>query len=159
MAKKKNEYGNEDIKLLKGAERVRSRPAVIFGSDGIEGCQQAIFEILTNAVDEAREGFGKKITLSAFKDGSVEVEDQGRGIPVEFNNTEQRYNWELVFCELYAGGKYDNNDGGNYGISLGTNGLGLCATQYASAWMTSDIVREPQRWKQDRFPYFRRWAR
>ncbi len=142
MAKKKNEYGNEDIKLLKGAERVRSRPAVIFGSDGIEGCQQAIFEILTNAVDEAREGFGKKITLSAFKDGSVEVEDQGRGIPVEFNNTEQRYNWELVFCELYAGGKYDNNDGGNYGISLGTNGLGLCATQYASAWMTADIVRD-----------------
>ncbi|MBQ7902779.1 MAG: DNA topoisomerase [Oscillospiraceae bacterium] len=142
MAKKTQRYDNESISSLKGADRVRKRPAVIFGSDGIEGCQHSIFEILTNSIDEAREGYGKKITLTRFADGSIEVEDEARGIPVDFNAREQRYNWELVFCEMYAGGKYNNNDGDNYQFSLGLNGLGLCATQYASEYMTADIVRD-----------------
>ncbi len=143
MAKKAaNSYNNESISQLKGADRVRKRPAVIFGSDGIEGCQHSIFEILTNSVDEAREGYGKKITLTHFADGSVEVEDEARGIPVDFNNRENMYNWELVFCEMYAGGKYNNNDSSIYQYSLGLNGLGLCATQYASEYMTADIVRD-----------------
>lgn len=142
MAKKQEKNDNETISLLKGADRVRKRPAVIFGSDGIEGCRQAVFEILTNSIDEAREGYGKKITVTKFLDGSIEVADMGRGIPVDFNNKENRYNWELVFCEMYAGGKYDNNTGGLYEYSLGTNGLGLCATQYASEYMTADIVRD-----------------
>ena len=142
MAKKTQRYDNESISSLKGADRVRKRPAVIFGSDGIEGCQHSIFEILTNSIDEAREGYGKKITLTRFADGSVEVEDEARGIPVDYNAREQRYNWELVFCEMYAGGKYNNNDGDNYQFSLGLNGLGLCATQYASEYMTADIVRD-----------------
>ena len=142
MAKKTQRYDNESISSLKGADRVRKRPAVIFGSDGIEGCQHSIFEILTNSIDEAREGYGKKITLTRYADGSVEVEDEARGIPVDYNPREQRYNWELVFCEMYAGGKYNNNDGDNYQFSLGLNGLGLCATQYASEYMTADIVRD-----------------
>ena len=142
MAKKTQRYDNESISSLKGADRVRKRPAVIFGSDGIEGCQHSIFEILTNSIDEAREGFGKKITLTRFADGSIEVEDEARGIPVDYNAREERYNWELVFCEMYAGGKYNNNDGDNYQYSLGLNGLGLCATQYASEYMTADIVRD-----------------
>ena len=142
MAKKTQRYDNESISSLKGADRVRKRPAVIFGSDGIEGCQHSIFEILTNSIDEAREGYGKKITLTRFADGSIEVEDEARGIPVDYNAREQRYNWELVFCEMYAGGKYNNNDGDNYQFSLGLNGLGLCATQYASEYMTADIVRD-----------------
>ena len=142
MAKKTHRYDNESISSLKGADRVRKRPAVIFGSDGIEGCQHSIFEILTNSIDEAREGYGKKITLTKFADGSVEVEDEARGIPVDYNAREERYNWELVFCEMYAGGKYNNNDGDNYQYSLGLNGLGLCATQYASEYMTADIVRD-----------------
>ncbi len=142
MAKKTNAYDNESISSLKGADRVRKRPAVIFGSDGIEGCQHSIFEILTNSIDEAREGYGKKITLTHFLDDSIEVEDEARGIPVDFNNRENQYNWELVFCEMYAGGKYNNNDGDNYQYSLGLNGLGLCATQYASEYMTADIVRD-----------------
>ena len=143
MAKKSTQtYGNDSISSLKGADRVRKRPAVIFGSDGIEGCQHSIFEILTNSIDEAREGYGKKITLTRFADGSVEVEDEARGIPVDYNSREQRFNWELVFCEMYAGGKYNNNDGDNYQYSLGLNGLGLCATQYASEYMTADIVRD-----------------
>ena len=138
MAKKAS-YGNESISQLKGADRVRKRPAVIFGSDGIEGCQHAVFEILSNSIDEAREGYGDKIIVTRYLDGSIEVQDFGRGIPVDYNKKEDCYNWELVFCELYAGGKYDTNDGGNYEYSLGLNGLGLCATQYASEYMDAEI--------------------
>ena len=137
MAKKQAAYGNESIQSLKGADRVRKRPSVIFGSDGLEGCQHSIFEILSNAIDEARMGFGTKIVLTKYLDGSVQVDDMGRGIPVDFNPKENRYNWELVFCELYAGGKYDED---SYQFSLGLNGLGLCATQYASEYMDTVIV-------------------
>lgn len=135
---RKQEYGNESIKSLKGADRVRKRPAVIFGSDGIEGCEHSIFEIMSNSIDEAREGYGSKIVVTRFLDGSVEVQDFGRGIPVDYNKNEDKYNWELLFCELYAGGKYDNG-GDNYEFSLGLNGLGLCATQYASEYMDAEI--------------------
>ncbi len=140
--KKQNEYDNSSITTLKGADRVRKRPAVIFGSDGIDGCQHSVFEILSNSIDEAREGYGKKISVTRFSDGSIEVEDHGRGIPVDFNEKEQRYNWELVFCEMYAGGKYNNNEGESYEFSLGMNGLGLCSTQYSSEYMDVDIRRD-----------------
>lgn len=135
---KKQEYGNESIKSLKGADRVRKRPAVIFGSDGLEGCEHSVFEIMSNSIDEAREGYGNKICVTRFLDGSVEVHDFGRGIPVDYNKNEDKYNWELLFCEMYAGGKYDNG-GDNYEFSLGLNGLGLCATQYASEYMDAEI--------------------
>ena len=135
---KKQEYGNESIKSLKGADRVRKRPAVIFGSDGIEGREHSIFEIMSNSIDEAREGYGKKIIITRYNDGSVEVQDFGRGIPVDYNKNEEKFNWELLFCELYAGGKYDNGKD-NYEFSLGLNGLGLCATQYASEYMDAEV--------------------
>lgn len=135
---KKQEYGNESIKSLKGADRVRKRPAVIFGSDGLEGCEHSVFEIMSNSIDEAREGYGNKICVTRFLDGSVEVQDFGRGIPVDYNKNEDKYNWKLLFCEMYAGGKYDNG-GDNYEFSLGLNGLGLCATQYASEYMEAEI--------------------
>ncbi len=138
---KKQEYGNESIKALKGADRVRKRPAVIFGSDGVEGCAHAIFEIISNSIDEARDGHGSRINVTLLPGHVVEVEDFGRGIPVDYNQSEKRWNWDLVFCELYAGGKYGEGDG-TYDFSLGLNGLGLCATQYASAWMTADIYRD-----------------
>ena len=141
MAKKQN-YGNESISALKGADRVRKRPAVIFGSDGLDGCEHAVFEILSNAIDEAREGYGDLVIVTRYEDRSIEVEDFGRGCPVDWNEKEQRYNWELVFCELYAGGKYDNNAGNNYGYSLGMNGLGSCATQYASRYFDARIYRD-----------------
>ena len=135
----KTAYGNESITQLKGADRVRKRPAVIFGSDGLDGCQHSIFEIISNSIDEAREGYGDKIILTHFLDNSIEIQDFGRGIPVDYNEREKKYNWELVFCELYAGGKYDTNDGGSYEYSLGLNGLGLCATQYSSEYMEAEI--------------------
>lgn len=136
---KKAAYNNDSITLLKDEQRVRQKPAVIFGSDGIDGCEHAVFEIVSNSVDEAREGYGDKIIVTRYEDFSVEVQDYGRGLPVDFNNKEQRYNWELLFCELYAGSKYDNNSGSNYEFSLGTNGLGLCATQYASEYMEAEV--------------------
>lgn len=144
MAKKKTtqEYGNDSITILKGADRVRKRPAVIFGSDSIEGCQHSVFEILSNSIDEAREGYGNEIVVTRYEDNSVEIEDHGRGIPVDYNENEGRYNWDLTFCELYAGGKYNNSEGENYEYSLGLNGLGLCATQYASQWMDAEIKRD-----------------
>lgn len=140
--KKISEYGNDSITSLKGADRVRLRPAVIFGSDGILGCKHSIFEILSNSIDEAREGFGNLIKISYFKDKSICIEDNGRGIPVDYNSKEDRYNWELLFCELYAGGKYLNNSGENYEFSLGLNGLGLCSTQYSSEYMDVEIIRD-----------------
>ncbi len=139
---KKPVYDNESIQSLKGADRVRLRPAVIFGSDGIDGCQHSVFEILSNAIDEARQGYGSEISLTRFLDNSIQVEDHGRGCPVDFNQKEQRYNWELVFCELYAGGKYNNDSGENYEYSLGLNGLGLCSTQYAAEYMDVDVRRD-----------------
>ena len=141
MAKKQQEYGNDSIRQLKGADRVRKRPAVIFGSDGVEGCAHSIFEIISNSIDEARDGHGNRINVTLFPDHVVEVEDFGRGIPVDYNKAEERWNWDLVFCELYAGGKYAEGSG-NYDFSLGLNGLGLCATQYASEWMTADVYRD-----------------
>lgn len=140
MAKKK-EYGNESIRSLKGADRVRKRPAVIFGSDGIEGCQHSVFEIMSNSIDEAREGRGNKIVVTRFEDCSVEIQDFGAGIPIDFNKAENEENWKLLFCEMYAGGKYDNG-ADNYEYSLGLNGLGLCATQYASEYMDAEIHRD-----------------
>ena len=125
MAKESN---YNDLKALKGPDQVRLRPAVIFGSDSIEGCRHSVFEIISNSIDEAREGFGKRINITLHADKSITVEDFGRGIPIDFNKTEDKYNWELAFCTLYAGGKYDNNSGENYSFALGLNGLGLCAT-------------------------------
>ncbi|MBC8559583.1 DNA gyrase/topoisomerase IV subunit B [Fumia xinanensis] len=141
MAKKREEYGNESISSLKGADRVRKRPSVIFGSDGLEGCEHSFFEILSNSIDEAREGYGSKIVVTHFADDSIQVQDFGRGIPVDWNNNEQCYNWELVFCELYAGGKY-KEQGNNYEYSLGLNGLGSCATQYSSEYFDVTVVRD-----------------
>ncbi|MCK8061295.1 MULTISPECIES: type IIA DNA topoisomerase subunit B [unclassified Fusibacter] len=140
--KKKSAYDNSSISSLKGEDRVRKRPGVIFGSDGLEGCQHSFFEILSNSIDEAREGYGEVIKIIRHVDKSIAIHDFGRGIPLGYNRKEKRYNWELVYCELYAGGKYNNNDGDNYEYSLGLNGLGACATQYASEWFDVTVFRD-----------------
>ena len=144
MAKKTTpqEYGNASISALKGADRVRKRPGVIFGSDGLDGCEHSVFEILSNSIDEAREGYGKRIVVTRYRDHSVEVADNGRGCPVDYNPKEEKYNWELVYCELYAGGKYNTHQAESYEFSLGLNGLGSCATQYASRYMDVEVVRD-----------------
>ena len=142
MSAKKKEYGNESITSLKGPDQVRKRPGVMFGSDGLDGCEHAIFEILSNSIDEARQGYGSKILVTRYGDGSIEIEDFGRGIPVDYNPNEEKFNWELVFCTLYAGGKYNNDSSESYEYSLGLNGLGLCATQFSSEYMDAEIKRD-----------------
>ncbi|MDD6268563.1 MAG: toprim domain-containing protein [Oscillospiraceae bacterium] len=141
MAKKTPVYDNESITMLKGPDKVRKRPGVIFGSDGLDGCAHSVFEVISNSIDEARSGFGNQIIVTRYNDCSIEVEDFGRGCPVDYNKNEERYNWELVYCELYAGGKYDAG-GDNYEYSLGLNGLGLCATQFSSEYMDAEIYRD-----------------
>ncbi len=141
MAKNTANYGNDSIRQLKDEERVRLRPAVIFGSTDSTAARMPPSRFCPT-VDEARQGYGKLITLTAFRDGSIQVEDNGRGCPLDWNPSEKRFNWELVFCELYAGGKYNNNQGGDYDFSLGTNGLGSCATQYASEYMDVTVWRD-----------------
>ena len=143
---KKPEYNNESMTLLKGPDKVRKRPAVIFGSDGLDGCQHAVFEIISNSIDEAREGYGNRIIVTRYADHSIEVQDFGRGLPVDYNNKEKRYNWELAFCEMYAGSKYDTNNNGSYEYSLGLNGLGLCSTQFASDYMEAEIHNDGYRY-------------
>ena len=147
MSDRSASYGNESISQLKGADRVRKRPGVIFGSDGLDGCEHAVFEILSNSIDEAREGHGNLVILTRYEDDSIEVEDFGRGCPVDWNSVEKRFNWELVFCELYAGGKYKNADGGDYEYSLGLNGLGSCATQYSSEYMDVTVWRDGKKYQ------------
>ncbi len=142
MADNKKAYNNESISALKGPDRVRKRPSVIFGSDGLEGCQQTVFEIVSNSIDESREGFGKVIDIIRHKDKSITVQDYARGMPVDFNQKERKYNWKLVYCELYAGAKYGNNDGESYMFSLGLNGLGCCATQYSAEYMDVEVFRD-----------------
>ena len=142
MAKTNVKYDNDSIKKLEGPDRVRKRPGVIFGSDGLDGCEHSAFEIISNSIDEAREGYGKKIVVTKYSDGSIEVQDFGRGAPVDYNNNEKCFNWELLYCELYAGGKYNTNDGANYEYSVGLNGLGLCSTQYSSEYMDVEIKRD-----------------
>ena len=142
MAKPKVEYGNDSIKQLKGPDQVRLRPAVIFGSDGLDGCQHSVFEIISNSIDEAREGYGNKIVITKYTDGSIEVQDFGRGAPVDYNAKEEQYNYVLLFESLYAGGKYDTNSGGDYEFSIGLNGLGLASTQFASEYMDVEIKRD-----------------
>ncbi|MBQ3075213.1 MAG: DNA topoisomerase, partial [Clostridia bacterium] len=146
-AKKTKEYNDQSITSLKGAERVRKRPGVIFGSDGLDGCSHSFFEILSNSIDEARAGYGDAIYVTVTKDHVITVEDFGRGIPLDWNEKEGRYNWELIFCEMYAGGKYDNAAGGAYQYSLGLNGLGACATQYSSEFMDVSVRTKSARYE------------
>lgn len=141
MAKKQQDYGNESITMLKGPDKVRKRPGVIFGSDGLDGCEHSVFEVISNSIDEARSGYGNKIIVTKYNDNVIEVEDFGRGCPVDYNKSEERFNWELVYCELYAGGKYDDSSD-MYEYSLGLNGLGLCATQFSSEFMDVEIIRD-----------------
>lgn len=143
----KNSYGNHSLSTLEEKDKVRLRPGVIFGSDGIEGCRHTLLEIVANARDEAQEGFGNLIEVFRYKDHSIEVRDRGRGIPLEYNSKEEKYNWEIVFCILYGGGKYDNNSGGNYQYSIGLNGLGSAATQFASEYMYVEVCRDGHKYK------------
>ena len=135
----KSSYSNESIKSLRPVEAIRFRPGVMLGSADINGCMHAVFEILSNSVDEARAGYGTEIVFTIHHDLSITIEDHGRGIPLDWNEPEQKYNWELCYCTLYSGGKYLND---NYQYSLGLNGLGAMACQCSSAWFDVESRRD-----------------
>ena len=129
---------DDSIKALKGAERVRRRPGVMFGSDDLNGAFHTVKEIVGNSLDEASDGYGNKIDVTLCKDNSIVVRDYGRGVPMGWNKKENRYNWDLIYNELYAGGKYVDAD---YEFHIGLNGLGCAAVQYTSKWMVVDSFR------------------
>ena len=150
-------YGNDSIDALEGAERVRTRPASVLGSNGIEGARHGFTEIVGNASDESTAGFGDKLEIAYYKDGGVSVRDYGRGVPMGYNAIKKIMNWFLVFNEMYAGGKYkdyqdelkkitdwskfDPKDY-NYLFSIGLNGLGAASTQYTSSYFKAISYRD-----------------
>ena len=150
-------YGNDSIDALEGAERVRTRPASVLGSNGIEGARHGFTEIVGNSSDEATAGFGDKLEISYYKDGGVSVRDYGRGVPMGYNEKKKMMNWFLVFNEMYAGGKYEDYQDElkkikdwstfdpkdyNYLFSIGLNGLGAASTQYTSSYFTAISYRD-----------------
>ena len=137
MAQKNNSYGNQSISSLKGPTGCVNAPVLSLAPMG----GSTVLRSCTSLTRPGR-ATADLITVTRFEDRSIQVEDPGRGCPVDWNEKEQRYNWELVYCELYAGGKYNNVSGDNYEYSLGLNGLGACATQYASRYMDVTVWRD-----------------
>lgn len=132
-------YGDTSIQNNEGPKGLRKRPATLLGTGGLSGCVHAIFEIVSNSVDEYREGYGDVITVTVDDDNSVTVEDRGRGVPMDWNSKANKYNWDLVFNTLYASGK---GSGSAYSTSEGLNGVGCTAAQYTSDYMEVSVVRE-----------------
>lgn len=145
-----NQYDDNSISQLKGAERVRLRPEALLGSNGIDGAKHTVNEIFANSTDEVLAGFGKKLEVMVYEDESISVRDYGRGVPLGWNSKENNWNYYLIYEELYAGGKYadkqeilrqveENNGWADfkiqdypYLIAIGLNGLGAAATQCTS---------------------------
>lgn len=150
------EYGNSSIKKLKEEERVRKRPEALLGSNGLDGAKHTIVEIIGNATDERLSGYGDKLIVQRYEDGAISVRDFGRGVPLGWNEDEQEWNYHLIYEELYAGGKYEDenkqeilkaiDDADAWDsfnildfigmISIGLNGLGAAATQCSSSYCT-----------------------
>ena len=147
MAKRKQEYGNDSISMLEGADRVRKRPGVIFGSDGLEGCEHAVFEILSNAIDEAREGYGREIILTPLPGRAHPGGGLRPGLPRGLE-TKRWASTTGSWCSASStpGASTTTPPGDNYEYSLGLNGLGACATQYASAFMDVTVRRDGKRY-------------
>lgn len=154
---RKQQYNDDSIKALKGAVRIRKRPASMLGSSGLAGARHGFTEIYGNALDEASSGYGDKLEVCYYKDGGLSVRDFGRGVPIGWNEKQAHWNWHLVFNELYGGSKYDNGqdylrsitDWGNfdeqqvnYLYSVGLNGLGAASTQYTSEYFDVYSYRE-----------------
>lgn len=131
-------YGNDSIESLGIIGGVRKNPSSI----GIEGHQHLLVEILANALDEARHGYGDKITVIRNSDNSITVKDRGRGLPLDWNEKVGKFNHELVLATLYAGGKYNNKKSGIYKYPLGTNGIGCTGTNFTSNFMYVKSVRD-----------------
>lgn len=157
---KSRSYDNNAIRQRKGADRIRLAPAAMLGSNGLDGAKHTVIEIVGNVTDEKLAGYGDKMDISLYEDGSISVRDYGRGVPLGWNEVEKQWNYFLIYEELFAGGKYDKNqdilkdiDERNawdsfkltdypYLISIGLNGLGAAATQFTSEFFTVISYRD-----------------
>lgn len=134
-----NNYSAEQISILEGLEAVRKRPGMYIGSTGIRGLNHLIYEIVDNAVDEHLEGFCSEINVTLESDGSVTVEDNGRGVPIEIHPTAKIPAVEVVFTMLHAGGKFENS---GYKISGGLHGVGAAVVNALSKWLVVTVKRD-----------------
>ena len=133
------DYNSQDIKILEGLEAVRVRPGMYIGSTGSRGLHHILWEIVDNAVDEAANGFANAIEVVLYKDGSVSVEDNGRGIPVDIHKQAGVSGVQVVFTQLHAGGKFNNE---NYSFSGGLHGVGASVTNALSEWLKVEVYNK-----------------
>ncbi len=136
-------YESKDIVVLDGLDAVRLRPGMYIGTTGQKGLHHILWEIVDNSIDEITNGFGNKITITLEKDGSVTVEDNGRGIPVDIHPTEKKSGVEVVFTKLHAGGKFDTH---NYGYSGGLHGVGASVTNALSEWLKVTVCKNKKKY-------------
>ena len=130
---KKNYYGNESIETIDTErDQVRQKPTIYFGTNDVKGCAHGTFELVTNSLDEIREGHGNFIKVVVDDNNVITVIDNARGVPMGYNTAKETFNWYLVYCKLFASGKYNAS---NYGASAGLNGVGASITQFASTFM------------------------
>ena len=134
----KNSYKAEDIKILEGLDAVRLRPGMYIGTTSVKGLHHILWEIVDNAVDEAANGFADKISIVLYKDGSASVEDNGRGIPTDIHSKAGVSGVQVVFTQLHAGGKFDND---NYSYSGGLHGVGASVTNALSEWLKVEVYK------------------